>query len=140
MRRLLALLFPLLLFLLSSASQAELAVVAGKNSPIEKLDGREVADIFLAKITRLADGQRVTPLELRDSTFRASFYRGIAGKTLPQINSYWTALIFTGKGKPPRSIDEIDRLMELLANDPHAITYLPLDQVSKATKVLYVFR
>jgi hypothetical protein len=77
---------------------------------------------------------------LRDNAFRASFYREIAGKTLPQINSYWTTLIFTGKGKPPKSIDQLDRLMELLANDPHAITYLPLEQLSKATKVLYVFR
>lgn len=136
MRRLLA----LLALLLASASHAELAVVVGKDSPLDKLDEREVADIFLAKITRLADGSRVNPVELRDSAYKALFYREISGKTLPQINSYWTTLIFTGKGKPPRNIDEEKRLLELLNSDPHAISYIPVGQIRESLKVLYVFR
>lgn len=136
MRCLLALVF----FLLAPVSHAELAVVAGRDSPIEKLGEREVADIFLAKVSHLADGSRVKPVELRDSAYKADFYRGISGKTLPQINSYWTTLIFTGKGKPPRGVDEVERLIEVLNNDPHAIAYLPLGQTRASLKVLYIFR
>jgi hypothetical protein len=139
MRRLLA----IVLFLLATASHAELAVVAGKGSPIDKLGEREVADIFLARTHHLADGSRVRPVELRDSAYKADFYRGISGKTLPQINSYWTTLIFTGKGKPPRSVDELERLVELLNSDPQAIAYLPLGQIGQlgeSLKILFVFR
>lgn len=127
-------------YLLAGACHAEIAVVASKASPIDKLDGHEVADIFLAKTNYLRDGSRVTPLELRENPFRASFYRDISGKTLPQINSYWTTLIFTGKGKPPRNVEALEQLVELLESSPNAITYLPLEQVSGTLKVLYILR
>lgn len=57
-----------------------------------------------AQLERQFDKDDSAPALGRQTTF----YREIAGKTLPQINSYWTTLIFTGKGKPPRSIDETD--------------------------------
>lgn len=127
-------------YLLASSCHAEIAVVAAKASPIERLDAREVADIFLAKTNHLRDGSRVMPCELRENPLRAAFYRDIAGKTLPQINSYWTTLIFTGKGKPPRNVEALEQLIELLAKNPNAVTYLPLEQVSGALKVLYILR
>jgi hypothetical protein len=127
-------------YLLAGVCHADIAVVAGKASPIDKLDAREVADIFLAKTSYFRDGSHVTPIELRENPFRASFYRNISGKTLPQINSYWTTLIFTGKGKPPRNVEVLERLVEQLETNPDTITYLPLEQVSGTLKVLYILR
>ncbi len=136
MRRLLA----LIALLAATSSYAGLAVVVGKGSAIEKLDQREVANIFLAKTTQLPDGSRVKPVELNDNGYKTLFYREISGKTLAQINSYWTTLIFTGKGRPPKNIEEAGRLIELLNSDPHAISYLPLGQITESVKVLYIFR
>lgn len=130
----------LIALLAATAGHAELVVVAGRGSPIEKLDQREVANIFLARTTHLADGSRVRPIELSDSGYKAAFYREISGKTLAQVNSYWTTLIFTGKGKPPKGIGEPSRLAEALNSDPYAITYIPLGQITESMKVLYVFR
>lgn len=137
MHRLLGL---LALLLAATSGHAELAVVAAKGSPIERLDGQDVANIFLAKTTRLPDGNRVRPIELNDNGVKAAFYREISGKTLPQVNSYWTTLIFTGKGKPPKSVEETSRLIELLNSDPYAISYLPLGRITESMKVLHVFR
>lgn len=124
--------------LLSTACHADIAIVASKDSPIDKLNAHEVADIFLAKSRYLTDGKRVTPLELRKSSYRATFYRDIAGKTLPQVNSYWTTLIFTGKGKPPRIVDSLEQVIELLNSNPYAISYLPLGEINETLKVLYI--
>lgn len=123
---------------LSAACRADVAIVAGKDSPIDKLNAHEVADIFLAKTRYLADGKRVTPLELRENSYRAAFYRNISGKTLPQINSYWTTLIFTGKGRPPHTVDNLEQVVELLNSNPYAISYLPLDEIGETLKVLYI--
>lgn len=136
MRRLLI----LIALLAANPCHADLAVVVGKGSAIDKLDQREVANIFLAKTTRLANGNRVRPVELSDDGYKALFYREISGKTLAQINSYWTTLIFTGKGRPPKNVEETGRLIELLNSDPHAIGYLPLGQITESVKVLYIFR
>jgi ABC-type phosphate transport system substrate-binding protein len=135
----LRLIISFLTLLVVTPSHADIAVVVGRNSVIDKLDEREIAGIFLSKITHLADGNHVTPIELRDSAYRAMFYREISGKTLPQLNSYWTTLIFTGKGKPPRSIDEEKQLIELLNSDPKAISYVPVGPISSMLRILHVF-
>ncbi len=132
------LMLPLLL-IISCTATAELVVVVGKDSPLEELGRNEVANIFLAKTNRLADGSRIRPLELSDEGYKADFYRKIAGKTLPQINSYWTTLIFTGKGRPPKNVTETSSLVDKLNSDPHTISYLPLEQVTETMKVVHVF-
>ena len=129
----------LFMLLTASMSNAELAVVAGQGFPLSTLSKHEVADIFLAKTTHLADGLHVKPFELNNAGYKALFYREISGKTLSQINSYWTTLIFTGKGKPPKNIEEPSRLIELLNNDPSSIAYLPTEKITNSMKVLHVF-
>lgn len=126
------------ILLVSADINAEIAVVVDIKSPVDKVDQREVANIFLAKTNRFPDGRRVRPIELSDDGIKASFYYKISGKTLPQINSYWTTLIFTGKGKPPRNIDKTPHLIEMLRNDPQAITYLPLEQITDSMRVIHI--
>lgn len=128
-----------LLLLLSLTARAELVVVVGKDSPVEQLARSEVANIFLAKTNRLANGSRIQPLELSDEKVKAVFYQMISGKTLPQINAYWTTLIFTGKGRPPKNIDQASRLIEKLENDPRAISYLPQEKVNESMRVVHTF-
>lgn len=135
MRRLLG----IIAFLAAAAGHAELAVVAGKGSSIERLDGQEVANIFLARTTQLRDGTRVHPVELNNNAFKAAFYREISGKTLAQVNSYWTTLVFTGKGKPPRSVEDPSQVVELLNSDPHAVAYLPVGKATESLKILHTF-
>ena len=133
-------LFTLLLLLMSPVVHAaEMAVVVHKDSSVEKLDQRQVANIFLSKTNRMADGSRVVPLELSNAEYKEVFYKEIAGKTLSQINSYWTTLIFTGKGKPPKGIEEIQGLIDELADNLKAISYLPIEQTTEAMKVVYTF-
>jgi len=115
----------------------DFAVVVNKNSSVNSLDKRQVANIFLAKMTRIRGNGRVTPLELHDTAFQAHFYHEISGKTLSQINSYWTTLIFTGKGRPPKKIAEINQLIEAINSNPHAITYLPVDHITGSMKIVH---
>jgi len=125
------------LLLCAGVNAGGLVVVVDKSSPVTRLDQREVASIFLAKTNRIELGGRVVPLELNDTPFRQLFYRQISGKSLAQINSYWTTLIFTGKGRPPKKVGALTELIELLASDPHAITYLPADQITDSMKVVH---
>lgn len=128
-----------LLITLSAAAHAEnFAVVVNKSSAVGKLDKREVANIFLSKTTRHHNNQTVTPLELHDTATQELFYHEISGKTLAQINSYWTTLIFTGKGRPPKKISGVAQLIEALSKNPNAITYLPLNQITGSMKIVHM--
>lgn len=129
----------LLLFtlLFSPLIVAETLVVVSEDSPIESLDEQQVANIFLAKTNRMPDGHLITPMELSNQKHKASFYQTISGKNPAQINAYWTTLIFTGKGKPPREYEDTKALLDELSNNPHAITYLPSEKLGERMRVVY---
>ena len=132
----------LILLLLSMSSvvyATEMVVVVHKDSSVEQLDQHQVANIFLSKTNRMADGSRVMTLELSNAEYKEVFYKEIAGKTLSQINSYWTTLIFTGKGKPPKAIEKTQSLIDELADNLKAISYLPIDKTTESMKVVYTF-
>ena len=134
-----ALLTILLLMMSSSVWCGDMVVVVNKNSTVDKLDQRQVANIFLSKTNRLPDGSRVVPMELSDTEYKEAFYKEISGKNLAQIKSYWATLIFTGKGKPPRGVEETQDLITELSNNLKTISYLPIEQTTDAMKVVYSF-
>ena len=126
--------------LAATTVNAEILVVVGKASPIENINERDVSNIFLAKTNHLADGSLITPLKLSDQNYESNFYHKISGKTPSQLSSYWTTLIFTGKGKPPKEFNDKKKLVEELTKNPSAIAYLPAEQLSDQMKVIYTFR
>lgn len=127
----------LLLMVGAEVWAGDFAVVVSKQSPLAQLDKRDVANIFLAKTHQAGMAKRIVPLELIDQEYQRTFYQEIAGKSLAQINSYWTTLIFTGKGRPPRQVSDETQLIDALMRNPNAITYLPLERITEQMKVVH---
>jgi len=130
----------LMLLLLSTTllARAEFAVVVDKNSSINTLSGEQVASIFLGKTNRFPNGDRAIPLELNNNVLREDFYKRLSGKSLIQLKSYWATLVFTGKGKPPKVIDNVEEAVERFPNLPGAITYISQDDITDTMKVVYL--
>ena len=128
--------FFLSLIIASHFGYAQLVVVASQESTLTTLTQKEVSRIFLAKTNRLPNRAKASPLELNNQDYKAKFYRTISGKNLNQLHSYWTTLIFTGRGKPPKSTASIEVMKELLAQNQNAIAYLPAELVDSSMKVL----
>ena len=132
-------LFFCLLFLLSLSVQASCVVVVNKSSVINQLDTKQVADIFLAKTSYFPNGEKALPIELKNSEYRSQFYQHLSGKTNSQLNAYWTALIFTGKGRPPKRLDGRDNVISRLENQQGTISYIDINELTDELKVVYSF-
>ena len=122
-----------------STSYSQVVVVVSKDSEIQILDNQHVANIFLSKTNRYPNGNKAIPIELKNNDIRTRFYQGISGKTNNQLNAYWTTLVFTGKGKPPKTLSGAEKLFMQLLNQPGAITYLLAEQVTDDMRVVYRF-
>lgn len=133
----------LLLLIISQAVSAEervkTVVVVAKNSQIENLTNQHIANIFLARTKRFPNGVKALPIELKNSKVRDVFYQNISGKSPKQLYAYWATLVFTGKGKPPRSYANSAELQTKLLDNLGSITYLPVDQVTDQMKIVYRF-
>ena len=125
--------------LYNTSAQSGVVVVVAKNSTIETLDLNQVANIFLARTNRFPNGEKSIPIEFVYGDLREEFYVNISGKNAKQLMAYWTTLIFTGKGRPPKGYKELEQLMDAFPLKLNYITYLDSTLVTEDMKVVFRF-
>ncbi len=129
-----------MIFMLTSLLEAtDIAIVISRTFNANSLDKASVARIFLAKTNHI-NSIRVKVFELKNSSYKKQFYKKVSGKSLAQLRSYWTRLIFTGKAQPPKQLKNREDLIQKMQDDSTVISYLPLSEVADEMKVLYTVR
>jgi ABC-type phosphate transport system substrate-binding protein len=119
----------------ASVCRAELVVIVAANSPVTTLTENEVADIYLGRTSRLPGGAQVQPIDLADDAAnRTTFYRIVCGKSPAQLRAYWSKLIFTGGGQPPREATDAEAMKRLVAGGPNSIGYIDRSQLDATVK------
>jgi ABC-type phosphate transport system substrate-binding protein len=120
----------------ASAAEDVVAVVSAK-SPITSLNSSQVADIFLGKTSRFPDGTLAVPIDLpEESPVRERFYAEYTGKSPAQVKAHWSKIIFTGRGQPPRQVDNGAEAKKVLSENPNAIAYIDSKLVDGSVRVL----
>lgn len=112
---------------------AEVVVIVhpGVNATGSKED---VAGLFMGKTTALG-GVSLTPVDQAEGEDpREEFYEKAAGKTQAQMNAHWSRVVFTGKGQPPRVLDDDDAVKEAVAKDKSLIGYIDSDALDGTVK------
>lgn len=119
------------LWLLAPASQAQLVVIVSAKSPLTSLSENEVADIYLGR------GAEMMPIDQADdSASRADFYKRVLRKSPAQLRAYWSKLIFTGRGQPPREVADVAAIKKLVSGDSHAIGYIDKSELDSTVKAV----
>lgn len=111
--------------------QAEVAVITNHAAAAAPTQA-EVANIFLGKDKSLTgiDQEGWNPV-------KENFYTTVTSKNESQLKSYWSGLIFTGKGQPPASVAGDAAVVAQVASDPNTIGYVDSSAVTDAVKVLF---
>ena len=125
-------LFILLAAFVTLSAQAQVSVVVHPSNSAE-LDKVEVSRIFLGKSKSFPNGSEAVPVSLADgSAGQAEFNEKVLNKSASQLKAYWSKLVFTGKGTPPKAVDTDADVLELVANNPNLVGYItgaPTDNV-----------
>jgi hypothetical protein len=56
------------------------------------------------------------------------------------MKAYWSKLVFTGRGNPPREVANVEALRRLVAGDPNAIGYLERSLVDSRLRIVRIER
>ena len=130
------LLAPLLLALPAPvASAAELVVIVSVKNPLAALRADQVADIFLGQVGRFPDGGDAVALDQGiGSVQRDEFYAKVTAKTPAQVKAYWSKMIFTGRGQPPREAPGSAAIRKLVADNPALIGYIDRSALDSSVK------
>jgi ABC-type phosphate transport system substrate-binding protein len=129
--------FGLLLSAATTASAADVVVVVSSDSPVDSLSRAELADAYLGRVVRLPSGEPLLPLDQAESSAAYErFYENYLGRTPAQIKAHWSRLIFTGRGRPPPSLRDVETLADRIAATPNAIGYMDAERVGDGLRVV----
>ena len=58
-------------------------------------------------------------------------------KTPSQLNAYWSRLIFTGKGKPPKQYFDDAEVLETVLEEEDSVGYIDSSSIAEGVKVIF---
>jgi len=126
--------------LIAGLAQAEIAVIVSASNANGNLDQDTIARVFLGKSKTFPDGSQAVPVDqTAGSDSREAFSSTVLGKSSSQLKAYWSRLIFTGKGTPPKESGDDAAVKNLVANNPNLIGYVDSGVVDGSVKVVYKF-
>tara|TARA_B110000211_G_scaffold234520_1_gene304569 strand:- start:12100 stop:12468 length:369 start_codon:yes stop_codon:yes gene_type:complete len=121
-------------------SFAETSVIVSASNPNSTMDQATISRIFLGKAKSFPDGSQALPVDQNTgSKTREAFNSTVLSKSDSQLKSYWSRLIFTGKGTPPKQAGTDAEIKALVANNPNIIGYVDSAAVDGTVKVVHKF-
>ena len=125
-----------LVFLQATANAG--TVIIGHPSNNTKLTKEVATKMYLGKAKKFPGGGKAAPVDQSlGNDSRKAFYGKTVGKSDSQIKAHWSRLLFSGKGKPPKVLDNDDAVKKWVAGHPEALGYIDSSAVDDTVKVLY---
>jgi ABC-type phosphate transport system substrate-binding protein len=119
----------------ATAQADDLVVVVSARSPIDSLRADQVAAIFLGQAPRFPNGAVATALDQPIGSFeRDQFYLRVTGKTPALLKAYWSKMVFTGRGQPPRELAGSAAVRKAVADDPGLIGYIEREALDPSVR------
>lgn len=138
MRKLMTMLIAILGFSFGTLSFAEVAVIVHPSSGVTSMTGEDVARIFLGKSNSFPGGTQAVPVNQDEgSPVRDKFNEAVCKKNASQYKAYWSQLVFTGKGTPPKDAGKDAAVKTLIAASPNMIGYVDGGTVDASVKVVF---
>ena len=118
---------------------AEVAVIVHPAND-SSLQADDIAKLYLGKSKKFSNGQSAIALDRGEGTeLRVKFLESTVGKDESQMKSYWSRLIFTGKGIPPKVVETDAEVKDLVSRNPDTIGYIDAGAVDDTVKVVATF-
>lgn len=125
-------------FSFSTFCMAEVVVIVHPSLAVTSLDENDVSRLFLGKSRSFPNGDQAIPVNQSEgSAVRATFNETVCKKNASQYKAYWSQLVFTGKGTPPKEAADNAAVKALVAANPNMIGYVDSSVVDASVKVVY---
>ena len=136
MYRLLKRIIAVFLLTTTALAYAEVSVIVHPNNQAE-ISLSDIKRIFLGMKRSYPNGNEAIPISYQANTeLSKEFSKKVLDKSSHQLKAYWAKRLFTGKGTPPKVMDNIEHIVILVANNPSLIGFVPSDAVNETVRVV----
>lgn len=126
--------------LFCSASAFANVVIVVHPSNTAEISRDDINRLYTGRASSFPGGSQAVPINLIDSnSTRNDFDDKVLGRSSSQIKAHWSKLVFTGKGSPPKEVNNDAEVLDLVANNPNIIGYVSKNaDISSVRAVLTV--
>lgn len=126
------------LWLITLSARAEIVVIISSSASQTTMDKDQISAIFLGKSATFPDGAQAIPVEQAEGTTpREEFHSVVTEKSASQLKSYWSKMVFSGKGTPPKEVPNTAEMLKLVAANPSTIGYVEKSAVNASVKIVF---
>jgi ABC-type phosphate transport system substrate-binding protein len=105
------------------------------------LDKSALERIYMGKTNNFNNGRAALPINAsKGNVTRAEFNKLVIERSEAQINAYWSKLLFTGKGTPPKELATDQEIIATVSANEDAIGYVDSSAVTDNVKVVASFQ
>lgn len=122
------------LFIASIAS-AEVAVIVHPSND-SSIDKTNIERIYTGKEKSFSNGKKALPISQSAGTVLDEFNQKALNKSSGQLKAYWSKLVFTGKGTPPKAVANDAEVLASVAANPDTIGFIDASKVNDSVKVV----
>ena len=119
---------------------ADIKVIANGSVKAEVISANEVKSVFLEKYNSLRDGTHVEPVLEKDGPVHEAFLREYLGGTDDDLQNYYRALVFSGRGSMPKQLGSDAEVVAYVARTKGAIGYVSAEAIGEDVKTLTIVR
>lgn len=123
----------------SMQAHAQVAVIVHKDNA-QSINKSMIKRIFLSKIRTMPNGVALESAGLSSKNpSTVEFNKKVLKKSSSQMKAYWSKLIFTGTGKPTKTYQSAEEVIDIVKNNINAIGYIDSSKVSGDVRVIASF-
>ncbi len=121
-------------------TQESISVVVNEQIDTKKIDIERLKAMYTLNSQNWDDGNRIRLADYKgDNYLRIQFYV-VLGLTPGKIKKIWLKAQFTGKSIPPKVVNSISEMIEVVTDYPGTVGYLPSSRVTADMNVLFEIR
>lgn len=107
------------------AQSDEIAIIVNARNSSSVMTKKQVASLFLKRITRWENGAKVMPVDLKyDAEIREKFSKAFLNKGIHSVKAYWDLQLFAGHEVPPPEKSSDFDVIRYVSKNPGAIGYV----------------
>ena len=110
--------------LVTGAAHADVLIITNKYVKDTAVTKADLKEIFLGKKVQWSDNTKIRFVTLKESGPHETFLRTYINKYVQQYSNYWRKMVFTGKGKIPKSFATNAAMIEYVSGTSGAIGYI----------------
>jgi TonB family protein len=121
-----------------AARAGDVKIIANPNVRIGTISAREVKRVFLEQDKALPDGSHVEPVLKKGGAAHEAFLREYLEETQDDLQNYYRALVFGGRGSMPKELNSDEEMVAYVAKTRGAIGYVSEAAAVESVKTLLV--